>query len=475
MYGTTASDPSTGRLLKVTRAHLEAGASEAQIAKRLSEEHEHLVSKERPSLSGTPNVGRRLAVSNGTWEGRAVAYGYQWELCNAAGGECSPIDGATNANYTLILEDLHRTLRAKVTATNAGGSTVASTLVSAEVGTEGWHGFVGHNETADSGSAINAVSCLPASGDCVLSDSKGNAKYATNVSSKAAASWSSWTGPGVSPSEAVDCPTSGLCLLAAGSDEGAGNLYYATSLGGAWSEAYSPSYGVDAIACVSSTLCVDGQDGDGYLRASTKPASTSWSLTSQGSAKMNAAACLSSSFCALADSAGRVHVAVSAAKIESGTWTETDVDGSTALKGVACVSKTSCIAVDGAGNVLVLTVNSETGAVTTTAKSDIDGSNALTAISCSGSTCAAVDSKGNVFVTTNGGSSWSKAWELGGDLTSLSCAASTLCLAAGTSGQVTAFNPSEEIKEEEGIQQTPQAGTTISTTCPLKAPAHHMS
>ncbi|MGA8352793.1 MAG: hypothetical protein WB698_01320 [Solirubrobacteraceae bacterium] len=462
VYGTTASDPSTGRLLKVTRAHPEAGASEAQIVKRLSEEHEHLASKERPSLSGTPNVGRRLAVSNGTWEGRAVAYGYQWELCNGSGGECSPIDGATNANYTLVLEDLHRTLRAKVTATNAGGSTVASTLVSAEVGTEGWHGFVGYNETADSGSAINAVSCSPASSDCVLSDSKGNAKYATNVSSKATATWSSWTGPGVSPSEAVDCPTSGLCLLAAGSgDEGAGNLYYATSLGGAWSEAYSPSYGVDAIACISSSLCVDGQDGDGYLRASTKPASTSWSLTSQGSAKMNAAACLSSSFCALADSAGRVHVAVSAAKIESGTWTETDVDGSNALKGVACVSKTSCIAVDGGGNVLLLTINSETGAVTSTAKSDIDGSNALTAISCSGSTCAAVDSKGNVFVTTNGGSSWSKAWELGGDLTSVSCASSTLCLTAGTSGQVTAFNPSEEIKEEEGAQQTPQAGSTI--------------
>ncbi len=401
-----------------------------------------------------------------------MVYGYQWELCNASGGECSPIDGATNANYTLVLEDLRHTLRARVTATNAGGSTVVSTLLSTEVGTEGWHGFVSHSESADPGSGINAVSCLPASTDCVLSDSKGNAKYATNVSSKAAASWSSWAGPGLSPSEAVDCPSRGLCLLAAGSgDEGAGNLYYATSLGGAWSEAYSPSYGVDAIACVSSSLCVDGQDGDGYLRASTKPASTSWSLTQQGSAKMNAATCLSSSFCALADSAGRVHVAVSAAKIESGTWTETDVDGSTALKGVACVSKTSCIAVDGTGNVLLLTVNSETGAVTSTAKSDIDGSNALTAISCSSSTCAAVDSKGNVFVTTNGGSSWSKPWELGGDLTSISCASNTLCVAgqaSSTGGQITAFNPSEEIKEEEGAQQTPQPGTTIEYNVPVE-------
>ncbi len=458
-YGTATEDTSAGRLIKITRPKASTTLWTGQ----------QLTNKEVPVISGPPTLSKRLSVSNGKWEGTALIYGYQWERCNTAGGECSPIGGATNANYTPGLEDRYgHTLRVKVTATNAGGSATASTAASAEVGVEGWHGYTGHSETADSGSAIDGVSCLPESSDCVISDSKGNARYATNVGTKAAATWSSWTGPGVSPSEAVDCPTSGLCLLAAGSsDDGAGNLYYATSLGGAWSEAYSPAYGVDAIACVSSSLCVDGQDAYGDLRASTKPASTSWSLTTQGTAKMSAATCLSSSFCVLADSAGRVHVATSASKIESGSWTETDVDGSTAMTGVACISKTSCIAVDGAGNVLRLTINSETGAATSTAKSDIDGSNALTAISCSGSVCATADSKGNVFATTNGGSSWSKAWELGGDLTSVSCASSTLCLTAGTSGQVTAFNPSEEAKEEEAALQSPQAGTTIEYNVPV--------
>ncbi|HEV7942467.1 MAG TPA: SMP-30/gluconolactonase/LRE family protein [Solirubrobacteraceae bacterium] len=456
-YGTAAEDPSAGRLIKVMRPK----ASTTLWAGRPP------AIEEAPVISGGPALEKRLAVSNGKWEHAALIYGYQWERCNTSGGECSPIGGATNANYTPQHEDLYHTLRAKVTATNAGGSTAASTAASVEIKSEVWHGFVSDSETADPGSAINAVSCLPESSDCVVSDSKGNALYATNVSSKAAASWSSWSGPGVSPSEAVDCPTSGLCLLAAGSsDDGAGNLYYASSLGGSWSEAYSPAYGVDTIACVSASLCIDGQDAYGDLRASTKPASTSWSLSSQGTAKMNAATCLSSSFCVLADSAGRVHVAASASKIESGSWTETDVDGSTAMKGVACISKTSCIAVDGAGNVLLLTINSETGAVTSTSKSDIDGSTALTAISCSGSVCATVDNKGNVFVTSNGGSSWSKAWELGGDLTSVSCASSKLCLTAGTSGQVTAFNPNEETKEE-AAQQSPQAGTTIEYNVPV--------
>ncbi len=134
---------------------------------------------------------------------------------------------------------------------------------------------------------------------------------------------------------------------------------------------------------------------------------------------------------------------------------------------MACVSKTSCLAVNGSGSILELTINSETGAVTSTFKVSIDGSNALTAISCTGSICVAVNSKGNVLSTSNGGSNWYGAWELGGDLTSVSCASSTLCLTAGTSGQVTAFNPSEPFKEESGAEQTPQPGTTIEYNVPV--------
>jgi hypothetical protein len=301
-------------------------------------------------------------------------------------------------------------------------------------------GFSEYTQTIDSGNSLNAVSCIPSTTDCVASDGKGNAFYATKVSATTSATWTAWSGPsGESPSRAVDCPTSSLCLLADGKEAAGGNLYYTSSLGGSFGEAYSPGYGVDTISCASSSFCVDGQDGAGYFRYSTSPASTSWTLEDQGSASMNGVSCVSSSFCAIVSGAGDVYVADTTSQIESSSWTATDVDGSSALHGVACASTTSCLAVDGAGNVLKLAISE--GKATAT-KQDIDGTNDLTAITCgSSSTCVAIDSAGNIFVTTNGGTSWTKEDTTGTDLTGVSCASTSLCAAVDTTGKVTSFDP----------------------------------
>jgi hypothetical protein len=298
-----------------------------------------------------------------------------------------------------------------------------------------------YTQTIDGGNGLNAVSCIPLTTDCVASDSKGNAFYATNVSATAEATWKAWSGPsGLSPSQAVACPSSSLCLLADGKEAAGGKLYYASSLGGSWSEAYNPAFGVDAISCASSSFCVDGQDGGGYFRYATSPASTKWELEDQGSASMNGVFCLSSSFCAIADSVGDVHVATTTSQLESSSWTSTDVDGSAALHGIACTSTTSCVAVDGAGNVLNLAIASKGEA--TVSKHDIDGTNSLTALTCTGaSTCVAVDNAGNVFVSTNGGGSWTKEYTLGDKLSSVSCASSSLCAAVDTTGKVITFSP----------------------------------
>lgn len=297
-----------------------------------------------------------------------------------------------------------------------------------------------YTQTIDTGNSVNAASCIPATTDCVLSDSKGNAFYATNVSTTSSATWHSWSGPTEqSPSQAVTCPSSTLCLLADGKETAGGKLYYATSLGGSFSEAYAPAYGVDAISCASSSFCVDGQDGEGYFRYATSPASTSWTLEDQGSASMKGSFCLSTSFCALADSKGNVHIATSTSQIESSSWKETDVDSSTALDGIACTSTTSCVAVDGAGNVLNLAIASEGKA--TASIHNIDGTNNLTAVTCTGSsTCVAVDNEGHVFVSTSGGETWKEQHSLGTDLTSVSCASNALCVTADTTGKVTAFD-----------------------------------
>jgi hypothetical protein len=299
----------------------------------------------------------------------------------------------------------------------------------------------GHfTQTIDSPNSIKAISCIPATTDCVVTDSTGKALYATNVSATGESTWKAWTGPsGASPSQAVVCPSTALCLIADGKEAAGGKLYSATSLGGTFTEAYNPVYGVDAISCVSSSLCVTGQDGEGYFRYATSPASTSWTLEQQGTAAMKAVSCLSTGICAIVDSQGKAHIATTTSQIESSTWKETNIDGTTALTGVACTSTTSCIAVDGAGYVLNLTVESSGAAKAT--KNHLDGTNALTAVTCSGASCEAVDNVGNVFESANSGSSWSKAYALSDNLTSVSCASTKLCVTADTTGHVTAFRP----------------------------------
>jgi DNA-binding beta-propeller fold protein YncE len=453
-YGAIAGDPDMGRLLKTTRAPASTGLWEG----RLPVNEEGL-----PRITGTPMVKSQLAVSHGGWSNRPVAYAYQWEDCNTSGAECTSIVGAANPNYMPTSGDVGHTLRVQVTATNGGGSVVAVSLASAAVTTSDF------TQSVDSGNGINAVSCIPDTTDCVLSDSKGNVLYATNVSSSTEAAWKIWNGP-ASPSEAVACSTSTMCVLADGSvvETGGGKLYYATSLDGSWSEAYNPVFGVLAASCPSSSFCIDGQER-GRVRYSTNPASTSWTELKIGEASSSGAivgvSCLSSSFCVGVDKGGELYVANTEAHIkEVSGWKSTNIDSSAALHGVSCTSTTSCVAVDGVGDIVNLTISSESTA--TASKRDIDGANELTAITCTGSsTCAAVDNVGNIFVSTNAGETWTERYSLDDKLTSVSCASSSLCAAVDTTGHVTAFSPSAT--GGEGETKAPSPGATIEYHVPL--------
>jgi streptogramin lyase len=460
-YGTSTGDSGTGRLLKMTRAP----ASESLWG------GETVKSTEAPKITGSPVVGVRLAVSNGKWSGGPLTYGYQWEECTSS-NQCTPILGADNANYTPVSSNVGHTIVALVTATNGGGSSSTVTAATAAV-----TGRV--SQSIDSGNSINAVSCVPATTDCVLSDSKGNAFYSTNVSTASSATWKAWSGPtGASPSEAIDCPSSSLCLLADGERSGGGGaLYDAKSLGGSWQNAYEATYGALAVSCPSVSFCVTGNTA-AYVHWSTEPGS-SWEEKAhqqpfQSGNNMNAISCLSSSFCVIANSEGDIYAATTTAKIESAEWLKTEVDSNT-FNGVACTSTSSCIAVDSAGNVLNLTV-SGTGAVTF-AKHNIDSTNSLTAVTCSGSsTCVTVDNTGNVFGSKNGGETWTKVYSLGHKLTSVSCASTLLCATADTTGTVTSFNPAGATGTE-GELHSPNPGTTVDYNVPVsggEAP-HNMS
>jgi hypothetical protein len=86
-----------------------------------------------PTLSGAAQEDQTLAVSNGTWSQSPTSYAYAWNRCDANGGSCSAISGATAATYKAAKTDVGRTLRVTVTATNPGGSGQATSPPSAVV------------------------------------------------------------------------------------------------------------------------------------------------------------------------------------------------------------------------------------------------------------------------------------------------------------------------------------------------------
>ncbi len=85
-----------------------------------------------PALSGTAAEGRVLSATQGTWKGTpAISYAYAWQRC--AGARCSAIAGETGSTYRLAAADVGNTVRAAVTATNAGGSTTTPSAATATV------------------------------------------------------------------------------------------------------------------------------------------------------------------------------------------------------------------------------------------------------------------------------------------------------------------------------------------------------
>jgi hypothetical protein len=86
-------------------------------------------STERPTISGTARVGQTVTASNGSWSGNPTSFGYQWQRCDADGGNCGDISGATSMTYTLRSADLGFRLRVQVTARNDKGSSTASSGV----------------------------------------------------------------------------------------------------------------------------------------------------------------------------------------------------------------------------------------------------------------------------------------------------------------------------------------------------------
>lgn len=88
-----------------------------------------------PVVSGTTTFGQALSATTGTWAGTAtITYARQWKRCDAAGGSCTNISGATGTTYTLVLADVGNTIKLTVTATNGVGNTAADAATTAVIG-----------------------------------------------------------------------------------------------------------------------------------------------------------------------------------------------------------------------------------------------------------------------------------------------------------------------------------------------------
>ena len=84
-----------------------------------------------PVIVGGPQVGLTLAASSGPIGGgtTGVALSYKWQIATSASGPFTDIAGATGATYVPAAGDVDDYIQVVVTATNASGSSTATTSV----------------------------------------------------------------------------------------------------------------------------------------------------------------------------------------------------------------------------------------------------------------------------------------------------------------------------------------------------------
>ena len=86
-----------------------------------------------PTITGTPQEGQKLTGHRGTWSGNVADYDDQWTRCDKDGGSCAAISGSGGTSYTVKNVDVGNTIRFKVFAKNADGTTTAVSVPTAVI------------------------------------------------------------------------------------------------------------------------------------------------------------------------------------------------------------------------------------------------------------------------------------------------------------------------------------------------------
>jgi hypothetical protein len=133
-----------------------------------------------PVISGNPQIDTDLTVSDGAWSNSPTSYSYQWKRDGVN------ITGQTASTYFTRIEDAATSITCTVTATNASGSTSATTNGTAITAQFPWSAYddvamyinPANTSTLFTGSA-GAPATAPVNGDYIrlIYDKSKNASY----------------------------------------------------------------------------------------------------------------------------------------------------------------------------------------------------------------------------------------------------------------------------------------------------------
>ncbi len=309
----------------------------------------------------------------------------------------------------------------------------------------------------DGSNRVWGVSCTPGP-LCVAVDSAGDVLTSTEPTG-GTSKWSVAHVDGSHTILGVSCTSGSLCIAV----DSAGDVLASTDPSGgenAWTVTHVDEHLIRNVSCASASLCV-AVDEDGNVITSTEPASGAWAVAHvDGEAHILGVSCPSTSLCVAVDAAGKVLTSTEPADGEH-AWTTTEVD-SHALVGASCSSESLCVAIDSVGNVLTSTEPTKGKGAWSAAH--IDPDHLLWGVSCTTGLCVGVNGYGNAITSINptqGMGSWVTARVDSSNpvaLTSVSCASTSLCVAADSGGNEVA---------DVVTSTAPTGGTSAWTTTPL--------